>query len=147
MQAGSRLRASAGDTKGCLVHWNEIQRPRGKRSQFERRMEQKKKHTKTHQQTHFNQKSVSPQLQKLTDGLDGSGRQNEAGVWDRGTGSGIRESGLSSKSTVDELGGAVEQQHCKKVGGSKINSGVILWVGQPRQRAESKEPSQMSRIT
>lgn len=36
-------------------------------------------------------------------GLDGSGRQNEAGVWERGTGSGIRESGLSSKSTADEL--------------------------------------------
>lgn len=38
------------------------------------------------------------------------------------------------------------QQHCKNVGGSKMNSGVILWVGQPRQRAESKEPSQMSRV-
>lgn len=73
-------------------------------------------------------------------GLDGSGRQNEAGVWERGTGSGsgIRESGLSSKSTADELGGAVEQQHCKNVGGSKMNSGVISWVGQPSQSQRSR---------
>lgn len=82
MQAGSRLRASAGETKGRLVHWNEMQRPRGKRSQFERRMEQKKntRREKTHQQTHINQKSVSPQLQKLTDSCscDRPGRKRQA---------------------------------------------------------------------
>lgn len=62
MQAGSRLRASAGDTKGRLVHRNEMQRPRGKRSQFERRMEQKKKYEErenTSADTHQSEVSLS----------------------------------------------------------------------------------------
>lgn len=55
--SGSRLRSSAGDIKGYLGHWKEMQRAHEKR--------RGKNGMRTHQRTEIHQKS--PQLLKLTD--------------------------------------------------------------------------------